>query len=548
MSARLERDPRIGRAMGFVDVKGLRHVLPDGRVLFDDVSFRVGEGSKTALLGANGAGKTTVLRMIAGDRKPQVGTISSAGGIGVMRQFMGSADGVQTVRDLLISVSPTALRRAARALDATEAQLNEDGGDSAGAAYAQAVADYADAGGYDAESVWTLCTNAALGEDYTVAATRSVDELSGGEQKRLMLDALLRGTSTVLLLDEPDNYLDVPSKEWLEAALVASTKTILFITHDRELLSRTAQRIVTLEGHGAWIHGGGYGTYVEARRNRTERLEELHRRWTEEHERIIDYVRTLQQQAARSPAMAARYKAAQTRLRHFEEKGRPAERPSEQQVRVGLTGGRTGVQAIICKQLELTGLLHPFALDVVFGERVAVVGPNGSGKSHFLSLLAGEGVAHTGDFAVGARVVPGVLSQLPRRRVLAGRTPVEILANAQLERGRAIGMLRRYGLDQQSDQVFETLSGGQQARLQILLLEVDGATLLLLDEPTDNLDVDSAQALEDGLEAYEGTVLVVTHDRWFARSFDRFLVFGEDARVWESTDPVWTQPLTKAAS
>jgi ATPase subunit of ABC transporter with duplicated ATPase domains len=534
--------------MGFVDVKGLRHVLPDGRVLFDDVSFRVGEGSKTALLGANGAGKTTVLRMIAGDRKPQVGTIASAGGIGVMRQFMGSAHGVQTVRDLLISVSPTSLRRAARALDATEAELNNNGGDSAGAAYAQAVADYADAGGYDAESVWTLCTNAALGEDYTVAATRSVDELSGGEQKRLMLDALLRGTSSVLLLDEPDNYLDVPSKEWLEAALIASTKTILFITHDRELLSRTAQRIVTLEGHGAWIHGGGYGTYVEARRNRTERLEELHRRWTEEHERIIDYVRTLQQQAARSPAMAARYKAAQTRLRHFEEKGRPAERPSEQQVRMRLKGGRTGVQAIICKQLELTGLLQPFDLDVVFGERVAVVGPNGSGKSHFLSLLAGEDVAHTGDFRLGARVVPGVFSQLHRRPDLAGRTPVEILANAQLERGRAIGMLRRYGLDQQADQVFETLSGGQQARLQILLLEVDGATLLLLDEPTDNLDVDSAQALEDGLEAYEGTVLVVTHDRWFARSFDRFLVFGEDERVWESTGPVWTQPLSRAAS
>jgi ATPase subunit of ABC transporter with duplicated ATPase domains len=213
-----------------------------------------------------------------------------------------------------------------------------------------------------------------------------------------------------------------------------------------------------------------------------------------------------------------------------------------------LKGGRTGVQAIICKKLELTGLLQPFDLDVVFGERVAIVGPNGSGKSHFLSLLAGEAVAHTGDFRLGARVVPGVFSQLHRRPDLAGRTPVEVLANAQLERGKAIGMLRRYGLDRSADQVFETLSGGQQARLQILLLEVDGATLLLLDEPTDNLDVDSAQALEDGLEAYEGTVLVVTHDRWFARSFDRFLVFGEDARVWESTDPVWTQPLSRAAS
>jgi ATPase subunit of ABC transporter with duplicated ATPase domains len=534
--------------MGFVDVKGLRHILPDGRVLFQDLSFRVGEGSKTALLGANGAGKTTVLRMIAGDLKPQEGTVASGGVLGVMHQFIGGVAGVRTVRDLLISVAPTSLRRAAIALDRTEARMHEHPDDvDTGAAYAQAVADYADAGGYDAESVWNLCTNAALDQDYAEAASRPVNELSGGEQKRLMLDALLRGSASVLLLDEPDNYLDVPSKEWLEAAIVASTKTVLFITHDRELLSRTAQRIITIEGHGAWIHGGGYASYAEARRNRTERLEELHKRWTEEHERIIEYVRTLQQQASRSPAMASRYKAAQTRLRHFEEKGRPAERPSEQNVRMRLRGGRTGVQAIICKKLELTGLLKPFDLDVVFGERVAVVGPNGSGKSHFLSLLAGEDVPHTGGFRLGARVVPGVFSQLHKRPDLADRTPVEILANVQLERGRAIGMLRRYGLDQQADQLFETMSGGQQARLQILMLEVEGATLLLLDEPTDNLDVDSAQALEDGLESYEGTVLVVTHDRWFARGFDRFLVFGEDGRVWESADPVWTPAVSQAA-
>lgn len=534
--------------MGFVDVKGLRHVLPDGRVLFQDLSFRVGEGSKTALLGANGAGKTTVLRMVAGDLKPQEGTVASGGVLGVMHQFIGGVAGVRTVRDLLISVAPTSLRRAAIALDRTEVLMHEHPDDVAtGGAYAQAVADYADAGGYDAESVWNLCTNAALDQDYAEAASRPVNELSGGEQKRLMLDALLRGSASVLLLDEPDNYLDVPSKEWLEAALVASTKTVLFITHDRELLSRTAQRIITIEGHGAWIHGGGYASYAEARRNRTERIEELNRRWTEEHERIIEYVRTLQQQASRSTAMASRYKAAQTRLRHFEEKGRPIERPSEQNVRMRLRGGRTGVQAIICKKLELTGLLEPFDLDVVFGERVAVVGPNGSGKSHFLSLLAGEDVAHTGDYRLGARVVPGVFSQLHKRPDLAGRSPVEILANVQLERGRAIGMLRRYGLDQQADQLFETMSGGQQARLQILMLEVEGATLLLLDEPTDNLDVDSAQALEDGLNSYEGTVLVVTHDRWFARSFDRFLVFGEDGRVWESADPVWTQPVAHAA-
>jgi ATPase subunit of ABC transporter with duplicated ATPase domains len=183
-------------AMGFVDVKGLRHVLPDGRVLFQDLSFRVGEGSKTALLGANGAGKTTVLRMIAGDLEPQEGTVASGGVLGVMHQFIGGIEGVRTVRDLLISVAPTSLRRAAIALDKTEARMHQHPDDvTTAAAYAQAIADYADAGGYDAESVWNLCTNAALGQDYADAASRPVNELSGGEQKRLMLDALLRGSA-----------------------------------------------------------------------------------------------------------------------------------------------------------------------------------------------------------------------------------------------------------------------------------------------------------------------------------------------------------------
>jgi ATPase subunit of ABC transporter with duplicated ATPase domains len=525
--------------MGFVDVKGLRHVLPDGRVLFDDVSFRVGDGSKTALLGVNGTGKSTLLRMIAGDLKPQAGSVASGGGLGVMRQFVEGAGGASTVRDLLASVAPGHLRRAVATLDRTEADLEEHADVTTGAAYAQAVADYADAGGYDAEGMWSVCTTAALGQDYTSVASRPVDTLSGGEQKRLMLEALFRGNTEVLLLDEPDNYLDVPTKEWLEDALVATPKTVLFVTHDRELLSRTAQRIITLEGRGVWVHGSGFASYAEARRSRSERLEELHRRWSEEHERIIVYVRTLQSQASRSDAMASRYRAAQTRLRHFEAEGPPAERPREQRIRMRLRGGRSGVRVVICNNLELSGLMAPFDLEVSFGERVAIVGANGSGKSHFLRLLDGETIAHTGDFRLGARVVPGAFSQLHQRSDLAGRTPLEALTDVQVERGRAMGVLRRYELDRQADQPFETLSGGQQARLQILLLEVGGATLLLLDEPTDNLDVDSAEALEEGLEAYEGTVLAVTHDRWFARNFDRFVVFGQNKQVWESPEPVW---------
>jgi ATPase subunit of ABC transporter with duplicated ATPase domains len=382
--------------MGYVDVQKLTHVLPDGRVLFDDVSFRVGEGAKTALVGANGTGKTTLLRMIAGDLAPAAGSVAKTGGLGVMRQFIGSMRDDTTVRDLLLSLAAPDVRDAGQALDAAELAMMESDDERTQLRYASALADWGDAGGYDAEVLWDVCTVAALGVAFERCQYRAVHTLSGGEQKRLALEALLRGPAAVLLLDEPDNYLDVPGKRWLEAALVDSRKTVLFVSHDRELLARTATRVVTLEAHGAWVHGGGFATYAEARAARRERLAELHKRWDEEHARLRQLMFTLRQQAAISPDMASRYSAAVTRLEKFEAAGRPPEQVVDQKVTMKLRGGRTGVRALVCQQLELTGLMQPFDLEVFYGERLAVLGFNGSGKSMFLRLLAGQPVAHTG--------------------------------------------------------------------------------------------------------------------------------------------------------
>jgi ATPase subunit of ABC transporter with duplicated ATPase domains len=530
--------------MGYVDVGHVSVLLPDGRVLLDDVSFRVGEGTKAALVGANGAGKTTLLRVVAGDLTPTSGTVARAGGLGVMRQFIGSVRDATTVREFLLGLAPPALQAAGDELEAAEWALAETEDEPTQLRYAAALAHWGDAGGYDAEVGWDTVTVAALGVPHERAQHRMVRTLSGGEQKRLALEALLRGPDEVLLLDEPDNYLDVPGKRWLEQRLRETPKTVLFVSHDRELLARTADRVVTVEAHSTWVHGGGFGTYAAAREARLERLDELHRRWEEEHERLKELVRTLQQQAKISPDMASRYRAMQTRLAKFEAAGPPPERPVEQQVAMRLRGGRTGVRALICVGLELTGLMKPFDLEVFFGERVAVLGSNGSGKSHFLRLLAGEPVAHSGAWKLGARVLPGLFAQTHERPDLAGRTLVDILwrgdgRRSGLDRGRAIGALRRYGLHEQADERFDVLSGGQQARLQVLLLELSGTTMLLLDEPTDNLDLISAEALQQALAAYEGTVLGVTHDRWFARSFDRFLVFRDDGAVVESAEAVW---------
>ncbi|MEU2595190.1 ATP-binding cassette domain-containing protein [Streptomyces albidoflavus] len=538
--------------MGHLEVAHLEYDLPDGRTLLGDVSFRVPEGAAYALVGPNGAGKTTLLRIVSGELKPHGGTVTVSGGLGVMPQFVGSVRDERTVRDLLVSVAPSRLREAAAAVDRAEHAVMTVDDEAAQMAYAQALADWAEVQGYEAETLWDMCTTAALGVPYERAQWREVRTLSGGEQKRLVLEYLLRGQDEVLLLDEPDNYLDVPGKRWLEEQIRQTRKTVLFISHDRELLARSAEKIVSVEpgpaGADVWVHGAGFGTYHEARKQRFARFEELRRRWDEKHAQLKKLVVNLRQAAAVSHEMASRYAAAQTRLRKFEEAGPPPEPPREQDIRMRLRGGRTGVRALTCEQLELTGLMQPFDLEVFYGERVAVLGSNGSGKSHFLRLLAGEDVAHTGEWRLGARVVPGHFAQTHAHPELHGRTLLDILWTEYAhDRGAAHSVLRRYELTLQAEQRFDRLSGGQQARFQILLLELAGTTALLLDEPTDNLDLESADALQDGLEAYDGTVLAVTHDRWFARSFDRFLVFGSDGRLRETSGPVWDERRVERA-
>jgi ATPase subunit of ABC transporter with duplicated ATPase domains len=531
-------------SVGYLDVQSIRHQLSDGRVLLDDVNFRVGEGAKAALIGANGAGKTTLLRIIAGDLAAQSGAVARTGGLGVMRQFIGSVRDSTTVQDFLVALAAPEIERAWAELAAAELAMMQAEDEKTQLRYAHALTNWGDAGGYDAEVLWDTVTVAALGIEYEGCKYRELSTLSGGEQKRLALEALLRGPAEVLLLDEPDNYLDVPGKQWLEEQLTGTSKTVLFVSHDRALLARVADRVVTIEGGTSWVHGGGFASYHEARLHRHERMAELRRRWDEEHARLKELVRTLQQQAKYSEAMAQKYRVMAARLERFEAAGPPPDRPEEQNVTMRLRGGRTGKRAVICTDLELSGLMKPFSTEVFYGERLAVLGANGAGKSHFLRLLGGEQVAHSGEWRLGARVVPGLFAQTHTHPEWWERTPVDLLWHGEpgrpgVDRGRAMAALRRYELHGQGDQSFGTLSGGQQARFQILLLELSGATLLLLDEPTDNLDVLSAEALEQALESFDGTVLAVTHDRWFARTFDRFLLFAADGTVVESAEPAF---------
>ena len=243
--------------MAHLELTDIDYFLPDGRQLLSGVGFRVGDGAKAALIGPNGTGKTTLTRIVAGDIEPDDGAVTRSGSLGVMRQFVGQLRDDSTVLDLLLSVASPAVRSAAKALDDAENAMIEADDEKTQMKYAAALSDWGDIGGYDLEPFWDKVTMAALGMPFDRAKWRAASTLSGGEQKRLVLEALFTGSDQLLLLDEPDNYLDVPGKRWLERTIRESDKSVLFISHDRELIAAAATRIVTLEpGTTNYVVGG----------------------------------------------------------------------------------------------------------------------------------------------------------------------------------------------------------------------------------------------------------------------------------------------------
>jgi ATPase subunit of ABC transporter with duplicated ATPase domains len=458
--------------MPFLEVLGLGYTLPGKRRLFKDVEFKVASGQRVALIGANGVGKSTLLRIISGEDQEYSGSVRVEGALLYMRQFVASAD--TTIRQLLLGLLAPAVRAAGEELASAEDAAERDDSERAGLRYADAVVRWDEVGGYSEEGVWNAACGTVLGQPYGALAQRSIAELSGGEAKRLLLEALFRSAATTLLLDEPDNFLDLEGKQWLETRMIESNKSILFVSHDRELLARTAQKIVTIESDGSWVHAGTFGSYAEARTRRIENLEEDFRRYQEERQALVDTAKQYKRWAGISAKFASRAKASETRLRHFDEGTEAPERVVEQRVRMRLGGGRSGAIVLRATALSIPDVLRPFDLEVRFGQRVAIVGPNGSGKSHFLRLIAGLPVRHTGELMLGARIVVGYFSQTHDAPQLVGKTPLKMCQDLGLERGASMAGLRRYELDQRWDVSFENLSGGQQARLQILLLELRG--------------------------------------------------------------------------
>ncbi|MBB6471024.1 ATP-binding cassette domain-containing protein [Sphaerisporangium rubeum] len=463
--------------------------MPDGRPLLAGVSFHVGEGLTAGLVGPDGAGKTTLLRLIAGDLRPASGRIGVHGGIGFMRRSTGAAGGHRTVRDMLFSIAPPKVRATAATLAAAEASLVTRDDERTRTRHARALTDHYDSGGYELEAIWDVCARNVLGLPFEQVADHALTTLSCGDRKRLALETLLHGTEQLLLLDEPDDGFDVRGKELLEDQLRVSPKTILLVSRDRQLLANAANRIISVENGGVRVHVGGYATFAGSR--------------------------------------------GVTR-RH----GLPGTRPS--------SPARHGERTLACRRLALTGLTEPFELVAHPGERIAVVGPNDTAKSLFLRLITESAgpreptIPFTGVVDLSPGVWPGHFTPGGVRPDLDGRSVGDIVAgDYRLGRDEAMAALDRYAMANAWRQTFDTLTVGQRTRLQILLLELAHADLLLLDEPTRDLDTVSADALQRALRDFPGPIVAITSDRWFTADFTRYLHFAADGRVREVGAPVW---------
>src|SRR4051794_27153880 len=524
--------PKGGR--GAIACSGLSYAHPGGDLLFADVAFTISPGRHVGLVGVNGVGKSTLLRILAGALAPLDGTVSIDGRVGYMPQDVQA--GAATVRDLLLGHAPAPLRDAGRRMAAAERDLAA-GSDEAGMALGVAIGDWSDLGGYELEAVWDTAARKVLGLGFADLEQRSVASLSGGEAKGLLLEILFGSDAHVLLLDEPDNFLDVQGKRALEERIAASPKTILLISHDRALLSAATQEILTLEGSGCWKHGGSYRTYPEARAARQERLADAVKRWNEEERRLFQYMKVLKERARYSSEWAPRADAAETRWRRFADAGPPPPPVQTQPIRPRIRGGDSGRRVLALEGAAVDGILAPHTGEVYFGERVGVIGPNGAGKTHLMRLLSGERAPDAGRVTLGARVSPGYFRQsYDSGAAAASGTVMDALLHVCVNTGEAMSALARYGLATAASRSPDTLSGGERARLSILPLELEGHNLLLLDEPTDNLDIDSSEALEKALDAFEGTVVAVSHDRLFLEKMDRFVMVGADGAIRDVPD------------
>jgi ATP-binding cassette subfamily F protein 3 len=484
--------------------------------IFEGITFTAAKGDRWGILGRNGSGKTTLLRLITGVQQPTEGVVTRQPGIrfALLEQHrdFGSATtvweaGAGEFADLL------ALERSL----AQQADVLAQAGESA---TPQMLSRYdRDLERFDHEGGYTFAPRVdavlqGLGFDPEKARTQPHEQLSGGERGRLGLARQLVSGADVLLLDEPTNHLDLDTTRWLEEYLRETDRTVLLISHDRAFLANVVDHVLHLEGGTATAYAGGYESFLV---QREERRLSLQRSYDKQRKVIAseeDYIR--RNIAGQNTKQAKGRRKRLSRLPRLS--GPSAEEGSALALRLELSergGDQVAVASHVTLDVEGRTLISDFSATIRRGDIVGFVGPNGSGKSTFLRALVGDRAVSTGELKMGGSVQPSYYRQ-DMAQVPLDRTLYDVISDLRprWERRQVQGHLARFGFS--GDEVqrrADTLSGGERARVALAMMVLGRANFLLLDEPTNHLDIESVEALEEALEDYEGTILLVSHDR-----------------------------------
>lgn len=496
-----------------------------GNQIFNDMSFVMQGDDRLALIGENGSGKSTLFRLLTRELAPQAGSVTHQRGIRIGHLHQHSAlDPSLTVRDIVARAAgdPDALEMELLEL---EIRLTEPLDDAAMAATLDAYT----AALEKLDSIQASDHEAALGD--VLGGLRfpehrwdqRIGDLSGGERKLVDVARFLLDQPDVLLLDEPDNHFDVEAKAWLEEWLTTTyTGAVCLISHDRYMIDRVANSILELEDGIIRQYPGNYSAFLEQRQARLER--EAERRALQEREflKLKASAEQLTQWARQNPKFANR--AENQRRKMAEERARLDAEPvpilNRRRITVEFDTERGATNVLIvdgaAKAYGERIVFRPFDLLVRHGERVGLVGPNGAGKTTLVNMVRGIVPPSRGEVRIGSGINVGVYSQ-HHETLDTTTTPLELVRKTKpMTEQQALSFLVGLLFDRQDTlNPINALSGGEQARLQIALLILSGANLLILDEPTNNLDMASVEALEHALLDFPGAILTISHDRYF---------------------------------
>lgn len=509
-----------------ISVRGLVKSFEVGKNILDALSFEVNQGERVGILGKNGCGKTTLLKILADELDFDEGSVVKAGGkrLGLISQIPEYPEHF-TTEDVLKSAHKRLFSLADR-IKALEAAMELDDSPEVLREYDTLAAEFQRLGGYDMDFERNRVAN-GLEISETMRA-QAFSSLSGGEKTRVNLARLILEDTDILLLDEPTNHLDLKATEWLEEYLLKFKGTVLVVSHDRYFLDRVVTRVFEIAGGKAEFYSGNYSFYLSEKQRRFDEQKKRYEREQKELKRLDEAARRLYQWGTGNEKLMKKSQAIRSRMERMEKTDRPI---SERKLSTRF-GERDffGDEVLLIrgagKSYGETALFEGLDLLVEGGERIALIGDNGAGKSTLIKLITGEEQPDTGSIRLGPSVKLAYLPQIvsfphPERSALDTMIYGEN-CTAQTARNR-LGAFKFSGED-----VFKpvsALSGGEKSRLRLCMLMREEINFLILDEPTNHLDITSREWIEEAVEDFDGALLFVSHDRYF---IDRFA-----SRIWE---------------